>query len=179
MTSRFWRHVPTLALWLSLSLYVCINVYGNRRPSQLAGLPAVGTMLPALTGYTQLNTALGPAVAGRCALIHFVAGGCHACDAETVRFAAAALVAAHHGCEVMTVAASAANPNALWRLDTVGSQPIVYLPYAWLAAVPLRAAPTTLLLDGSRRLVWLRVGALDRPSEAALEHAVLSVAEQG
>lgn len=168
-----------LALSISIALYSGALVFARRHPARPASgtrLPRIGQRVPALTGYSAFGTRIGPSPAGGCALIHYVSGACEFCSAEAPAFAASATTARTAGCSVWTIAASAGRTANLFQLDTVGHAPIIYLPYTWSAAVPFRIAPTTMLLNRSHRVVWLRVGALDPLSESSLKSAIQAAA---
>lgn len=166
-------------LYASAALYVAALLYAQWRPARLlavAGLPGLGHRVPELIGYSGFDARLGPAPPGACALIHYIAAGCESCTAEAGEFAAVARSASAKGCTVWTIAASAGGSARLLKLATVGDAPVIYLPYEWSAAVPLRATPTTILLDSAQRVTWLRVGALDAAGAPSLMRAVRGMA---
>jgi len=172
---RLTQRVAPALLCCAAALYIASLYYARSRPARptaAAGLPAPGQTVPPLTGYTLFGARIAPTPRGHCALIHYISGGCGSCSVEASAFATAARLAITHACAVWTIAASAARPARVFQLDTVGNAPLVYIPYAWSAAVPLRATPTTMLLDRNRRVIWLRVGALDAASASSLIDAI-------
>lgn len=171
------RHYPssTLLLIASVTLYVCTAIYVRRNSDSFgiaAALPPRGAAVPTLAGYSAEGELLAPKAGAGCVLLHYTDSSCQFCRAESALWHDVARQVVADGCRVATVLPYARTAAPTPTYGPIDPRPIVFVPYAWAAAVPLDETPTTILLDREGRVAWLRVGTLDADASRSLNRAL-------
>jgi hypothetical protein len=166
---------PTTCLAVSLAAYCVVlgaaRAHAASKLLAVGGLPALGTKLPAPTGFVASFRRFPAPRRARCTLVHFSADGCEFCRMEAPLWRRAESRAAREGCNIAAIAPFSGGL-------TSAIPPLVFVPVAWAEVVPLRWTPTTLVLDRQNILVWDRFGALDAESLRSLEATLASMREK-
>lgn len=165
---------PTFLLYASLALFLGSTLYSRHVvavATAAAGLPQIGARVPFPSGFDRAGNPVAPVPAAGCTLVHYSWSGCEYCRAEATVWARVAVRAAAGGCLIRGIVPTHDQPTA----NPTSTGVIVYLSFPWVDAVPLRAAPTTLLLDHDGRVMWSHLGNLDQRLAAQLISKIATV----